>query len=38
MPGLEPVNDNEDSDDDEKKTNNEGPAESAEAELSGLLL
>jgi hypothetical protein len=36
MPGLEPVNDDGDSDDDEKKTDNEGPAKSAEAELSGL--
>jgi hypothetical protein len=36
MPGLKPVNDDEDSDDDGKKTDNEGPVESAEAELSGL--
>ena len=36
MPGLEAVNDNEDSDEEEEKTNHEGPAESAEAELSGL--
>lgn len=37
MLGLKPINNNEDSDsNEEEKTDNEGPAESAEAELRGL--
>jgi len=36
MPGLQSINDSEDSDDDEDSTDNEGPGEGAEAELSAL--